>query len=348
MEPRVEAVAGARPRGSQGAALRLRLAEAGCFRPAPVALTVHALAVLGVYAGGYLLLLRSPTPALRVLTLALVAGASVQGGIIAHDALHGAITHRRWLREAIGQLFDTFLGGFCYAHFRQIHGCHHPHCNEQAKDVDLQSAIFSLYPDAAREKRTPFARFVTRHQAYLLWPLATLQGFSLKLDALATLRRDPVGTRPDRAVILLHAALWLVLPAYLLGPAAAALNYAVVTWFIGPYTSAIFIPNHIGMRVFAPGERVPALDRQRLATRNLGDSVLSDLLLGGMNNHVEHHMFPTIPGARLRRARRITRAFCREHGLAYHEVSWLRAAREVFVYLDEIGESVDHRSERTR
>ncbi len=35
-----------------------------------------------------------------------------------------------------------------------------------------------------------------------------------------------------------------------------------------------------------------------------------------------------MPTARLRAARRITRDFCRRHGLAYREMSWLEAARE--------------------
>jgi hypothetical protein len=36
-----------------------------------------------------------------------------------------------------------------------------------------------------------------------------------------------------------------------------------------------------------------------------------------------------MPTARLRRARRITREFCRRHGIAYREMSWVEAAREV-------------------
>ena len=36
-----------------------------------------------------------------------------------------------------------------------------------------------------------------------------------------------------------------------------------------------------------------------------------------------------MPTARLRMARRITREFCRRHGLAYREMSWFAAAREV-------------------
>ncbi|TMH63877.1 MAG: hypothetical protein E6H57_16515 [Betaproteobacteria bacterium] len=56
---------------------------------------------------------------------------------------------------------------------------------------------------------------------------------------------------------------------------------------------------------------------------------LDDFLFGGLNNHIEHHLFPSMPTARLRSARRITREFCRRHGIAYSEMSWFAAAREV-------------------
>jgi len=53
------------------------------------------------------------------------------------------------------------------------------------------------------------------------------------------------------------------------------------------------------------------------------------VFFGGINNHIEHHLFPSVPTARLRTARTITRAFCRRHGVPYREMSWRAAAREV-------------------
>ena len=75
-------------------------------------------------------------------------------------------------------------------------------------------------------------------------------------------------------------------------------------------------------------------------TRNLGASRLADFLCGGLNNHVEHHAFPAMPSARLRAARRITRDFCRRHGIAYREMSWLEAARETTRYFQAMSRLV--------
>jgi fatty acid desaturase len=325
------------------AELRRRLAAAGCFRRAPALMAVHMAAVLAAFGCGYALLLTGPPAWLRGFTLLGLAIASVHAGIVAHDAGHGTITRRPGPRLLLGLVFNTLLTGLCWSHFQRIHTRHHAHCNEREEDQDMRSSILSLYPEAAAEKRTTFSRLVTRHQAWLLWPLVSLQGFELKVDSVATLRSDAAAARLDGPVLALHVLLWLVPPTLVLGLPAALLNYALLTWLIGPYLGAVFIPNHIGMRVIAPGERLSALDQQRITTRNLGDSWLSELFFGGLNHHVEHHMFPRIPAPRLRVARRITRAFCREHGLAYHETSWPAAMRGVLVYLNRIGRSLDAR-----
>ena len=63
-----------------------------------------------------------------------------------------------------------------------------------------------------------------------------------------------------------------------------------------------------------------------------GASRWNDFIFGGVNNHIEHHLFPDIPTARLPKARRITRAFCRRHGTAYSETGYLAALAGALEY----------------
>src|SRR5207248_5110835 len=76
--------------------------------------------------------------------------------------------------------------------------------------------------------------------------------------------------------------------------------------------------------------------QQLSTTRNLGSSRLHDFVFGGVNNHIEHHLFPSMPTARLRAARPIVRAFCHRHGLVYRETSWLAAARDVMRHFEAV------------
>ena len=314
-------------------ALRRELKAAGCFDPAPLAIALRMSLVAAAFATGFVLLLHGPALPWRLLTLAGLAFVTVQAMYIGHDAFHGVIARRRWVGRLAGQVFFTLLTGVPAGHYRYIHSRHHPHCQEPGKDEDMETGVFKLYPGARGPERTRFGRFVSRHQAVLLWPLVTLQGFSVKWESAGTLRRDPRGTRLDQAVLVLHALLWLALPAVVLGVPAALLNYLLVTWFAGPYTASVLLINHIGTHVWAPGSTPSNFRRQLLTTRSIGHSRLADFLCGGLNHHVEHHLFPSIPTARLPRARQITQAFCQAHHLPYRHMSWLQAMGEVFHYV---------------
>ena len=211
-------------------------------------------------------------------------------------------------RRAVGQVFNTLLTALCYSYFRHIHRRHHPHCNERTRDPDMQSEFFSMYPESAREKRG-LGRLISRHQAALIWILVWLQGLTLKIDSLRFLYGNARATRVDQALVLLHLMLWFVPPVLLLGFPAALLNYALMTLLIGPYLGTIFLVNHIGTRVIEPDQPISFFEQEISVTRNLGASRLHDFLFGGLNNHIEHHLFPSMPTARLRAARRITREF---------------------------------------
>ena len=304
------------------------LSSAGCFRPATLRGAAYGAFIVASYAAGYATLLSDPGIGVRALAIALVGFFSVQAGFVAHEAGHGALTRDRRLATLLGHVFHTFLTGLSSSYFRHIHGLHHPHCNDRGRDPDMQSEFVSMYRQSALSK-TGLGKLVSRHQAVLIWILIGLQGFTLKLDGLAFVRRNPAGTRADRLFLLLHFAVWFVPPALALGVGDAALNYALITVLIGFYVGSIFVVNHVGTRVVEPDERLSMFEQEISVTRNLGSSRLHDFVFGGVNNHIEHHLFPSMPTARLRRARRITREFCRTHGIAYREMSWFEAAREV-------------------
>ena len=303
------------------------LSAAGCFRRAPVRSAVFGTAILAGYAGAYALLLAAPSLTFRLLAIAFLAFLCVQAGFLAHEAGHGALTSNRRVASLVGQVFNTLVTGMCYAYFQHIHRAHHPHCNERARDPDMQSGILSMYAESAYAKRG-FGKQVTRRQGFLIWILIWLQGLSFKLDSLLFVARNLRTTRADQWVLVAHAALWSA-PIAVLGFSDAWLNYSLMTLLIGGYTGSIFLVNHVGMRVIEPEESLPHLLHEIAVTRNLGTSRFEDFLFGGLNNHIEHHVFPSMPTVRLRSARPITREFCRRHRITYREMSWFEAAREV-------------------
>jgi fatty acid desaturase len=304
------------------------LASAGCFRPATLRCAAYGTFIVACYAAGYAALLTDPHLAVRVLAIAAIAFISVHAGFVAHEAGHGAITRDRRAADLVGQIFHTLLAGLSYSYFQHIHRLHHPHCNDRGRDPDMQSEFVSMYRESALSK-TGLGRLISRHQAGLVWVLIGLQGLTLKIDGLRYLLRNLHSTRMDQLFVLLHLALWYVPPVLVLGLQDAVLNYSLMTMLIGFYVGTIFVVNHVGTQVIESDEPISFFRQELSVTRNLGASRLHDFVFGGVNNHIEHHLFPSMPTARLRSARRITREFCRRHGIPYREMSWLEAAREV-------------------
>ena len=273
------------------------LSRAGCFQRATPQAARFGAFLLVAYFAAYGLLLAAPRWPLRLLAIVAAALFSVQAGFIAHQAGHGALTHDRRAARWIGQLCHTLASGLSASYFQHIHRLHHPHCNDRGRDPDMQSQFVSMYPQSAAAKRG-IGGVISRCQGWLVWLLIGLQGFTLKLDGLRFVRSRRQATRLDQAFLALHALVWLVAPSLVLGPGNALLNYALVTVAIGFYVGSIFMVNHIGTRVIEPGEALSHFEQELTVTRNLGDSRLADFLFGGVNNHIEHHLFPSMPTAR--------------------------------------------------
>jgi fatty acid desaturase len=108
-------------------------------------------------------------------------------------------------------------------------------------------------------------------------------------------------------------------------PTDAVLNYVLFTALAGPYAGVVFLGNHDTDTGGA--QELPFLRGLLADTRNLGDTRWDDLLFGGINHHVEHHLYPAIPRARLRTARAIVRDFCTREDLPYREVPSRGAVR---------------------
>ena len=327
--------------------LRQEITAAGCFKPTRLASSVHVFLVLLVYCGAYIALLQGPDWGLRSVLGFLLAATCVQASFLGHEFGHFGCNGKRQLSRRLGYLFMSLLTGYAQTHYLQNHKQHHAHPNDTERDPDIQGAgVLSFYPASVATK-TGLAKRVTHWQAYLIWPLLSLQAFSLKIRGLK-LVFGRFGSYPaEKTLLALHYVLWLGLPAVLLGPGDALLNYALISLLVGLYLGCVVLINHVGMPMRSPDGKAPFFQKTLTTTRDLGSTRLNDILFGGTNNHIEHHLFPAVPIHRLGTARKITRNFCLQHNLTYKETTWGQAAREVFRSLDEISQHARrHQSDR--
>ncbi len=142
--------------------------------------------------------------------------------------------------------------------------------------------------------------------------------------------------------MLSHLLFWIALPSVWIGWGQALLNYCVLTWIQGVYLAFVFLPSHLGRKTEADTMALPALLRQVVITRNLSGSMLLTHLCMGLNSHIEHYLFGTLPATRISEARKTTRLLCQRYGVPYSECSVLEALGEVQRYNRQIASIAQH------
>ena len=91
------------------------------------------------------------------------------------------------------------------------------------------------------------------------------------------------------------------------------------------------------MPIIPEGADVDFLRRQVLTSRNVRGGWFTDLLLGGLNYQVEHHLFPNMPRPSLRRAQALVRAYCHDHRITYTETSLVGSYLAALRHLHALG-----------
>ncbi len=90
------------------------------------------------------------------------------------------------------------------------------------------------------------------------------------------------------------------------------------------------------MPVIEGDAKMSFVRRQVISARNITGGPLTNLVLGGLNYQIEHHLFPTMPRPNLARAQSIIRAFCLESDLGYCEASLVDSYRQTVRHLNAV------------
>jgi len=299
-----------------------RLERVGCFRRAPWAYGIKITLLLVVGALCYLALLTGPELVLRTGLVAILAFISVQAGFIAHDAGDGGVTQNRRISLWLRHILMSFVSALSSSYFDYLHKIHHLTLSRGASEPAAVTVADNPY-----EIRW-FKKLVSWNGIVFLVSTVCMRGVTFRLESLRYVSTNKRTTSLDRFLMALHAFVWLLVPLPLIGIADTLINYGLISLVAGPYIGTVLILNHEGMSLARSLGHLSLMERVTRSTRNLGRSRWSDFFFGGVNNHVEHHLFPQIPSMRLREARKVTSEFCRAKNVPYVETSFGRALVE--------------------
>jgi fatty acid desaturase len=263
---------------------------------------------------------------------------STQLGLIGHDLGHLQITRRKRVIRFGGLLVSGAIA-ISDTWWTAKHNRHHATPNHVDQDPDLDIFILALLPGQIRQ-RGAFLRKIIRFQAVYLLVLLPFQSVGVRWASVAHLLTErPRWAVAQGAALLLHLLFYVVLLMN-----APSVGWAIVLVLthqatFGVYNALIFAPNHKGMLEITDDTRLDFLHEQVLTARNLPPHPLTDLIYGGLNYQIEHHLFPTMPRNRLRDARHIIRPFCERHGISYEETGFLRSWREILGHFARVGKA---------
>jgi len=252
---------------------------------------------------------------------------------IMHDATHDAYSANKTVNKIMGYSMD-FVGGNQYL-FRRMHGAHHGYVNIHGIDVTLEThGLFRFSPDEPWLPRHRFQHFYT----FGLYSLAMLQWVTLKdfkwffgeahignQKNIKHPREEYVALFIGKSVyygltliipmIVLPYAWYGVLGAWVFMHILPGLTFALMFQVTHIYEGTTFplpddggnIDNNYALHVL---ETTADFSRK---------SKIGTWLMGGINIHVVHHIFPKICHVHYPKITQILIETCEDYGIEYQE-----------------------------
>lgn len=236
---------------------------------------------------------------LAVVPLALAA---VSGAWLAHDYVHGVDEFSRSLR-----LFGPLALGISSSWWSDKHNRHHALTNQMGADPDLAMPPLFVWPPHPLDDAPAFRRL--QHcwfplgcaTIFLSWRCRSL------LAAADAVRRGQRNSLAELGALVVHWTVLLVnvpLPVILVFLALAGL-----------LCGTILTTSHLGDSLYSEYQHDWVL-AQFCSTRGaVTRSAFTEWLWGGMQYHLEHHFFPSMPRSRYPKLRRVLQRFAAQHKL---------------------------------
>lgn len=297
---------------------------------------------VGIYFVGILAGQNWPWLFLALPLLVFQGALTAQYGFIAHELAHNQVFAKNKWNDRVGLVLANLFAGLSYGFWLAKHNRHHakPNMIDGDPDIDLRVLAFST---EQKYQKPATERLLTRHQGWMFPIISFFTAGDLLLDSFKSVTRTS-GRGANRrflelAILIARMVIPLAVYMIFLGPIAGPIAWLLYMAFFGFFMGNAFAVNHIGMPLVEKNSKVGFLERQVLTSRNIKPSFFMDIMMGGLNYQVEHHLFPSMARPNLKAARDLTKEFCVKKGIKYTEVSFARGYADVLIFLNNVGTS---------
>jgi delta8-fatty-acid desaturase len=266
-----------------------------------------------------------------------------------HDIGHNAVTHKRKGDLFWGILIGNTTGGISLGWWKRSHNTHHIVCNSIENDPDIQHLpFFAVVPDMLQrfwssyhEKyfdTDAFARFLVSHQHILYYPIMAFARYFLYVQSYLLLLTRPrkethfwgleLGTLLTFAgwfssMIYFCCDSWQERLAYL------CLSHGVAGILHVQITLSHFAEDTYHGQAYNSDED-EWFTMQLNTSLNVDCPTWMDWFHGGLQFQVEHHLYPRLPRAALREARKLVKPLAEKYGVQYRELPFFPCLGRVY------------------
>jgi fatty acid desaturase len=327
-------------RGSDFAGLCKQVQAAKLLERARVHYTFRIIGVALAFAGAWALFVFLGQSWFNLLVAGFLGIVSTQIAFLGHDGGHQQIAATKLANTWVGLIAGNLLTGLSIGWWVDKHNRHHANPNKEEHDPDIGEGVLAFTTAAAEHRNSWLAKAITKNQAFLFFPLLTLEGIQLHVASVQYLITSNCARfrRTELALFGVHSVAYVGGVLLVLSPLHALAFVAVHQAVFGFYMGCSFAPNHKGMPIIGASEKVDYLRRQVLTSRNVRGSWFVDQLLGGLNYQIEHHLFPNMPRPHLRHAQEMVRTYCAEHRISYTETGLFTSYAMAMRSLHALGE----------
>jgi len=271
---------------------------------------------------------------------------------IGHDAAHEALSRHDWVNRILGRLSINLVGGNAYI-YGIVHNTPHPFPNVPGIDVTLDQTGTLIRLSPAMPLR-PFHRHqhIYGPMLYLSYSLFLIFFKDFRIFRRSRIGNVTIESHPFREYVVLilgklfYWAYAIVLPLYVLPFSwwQLLIGFCCMHLCMGLLLTVVLQPVHLSAELaFEEADANSVIHRhwavyQAEATKDFApDSWLANALLGGLNTHVIHHLFPRVCHIHYRHLTRLLRQTAVAYGVPYHSEGFLTAVASHWKFLRVMG-----------
>jgi hypothetical protein len=177
-------------RGSDYAALGRAVRSAGVLDRRPGAYAAQVAAILLLYAATCTAIAMIGDSWYQLIAAVVLGIAFTQVAFLGHDGGHQQVFALRRANDLFGQVMGNLLVGLSYGWWVSKHNRRHANPNKEGHDPDIGDGVLAFTTGQVAARTGWLGRAITRRQAWLFFPLLTLERLNLNIASVLSCCRE--------------------------------------------------------------------------------------------------------------------------------------------------------------